>query len=193
MSEDELPIRWIRIAGFVDALSARIASGRLESEGIPVTVLNEQFLTANWLMSSAVGGVQVLVPAEPADIARQLLSQHARVVGAKHPLLSMCCDELRSAWGAQTRFVWSWRPLEDSIAGLTHRRWFPGHEAVVQTGLWNRLNVFEADANTLLKLDWRDAQRDPHATAQRLSSWLGLDADTDRIARAAAFVRIDPA
>ena len=76
MSEDT-PIRWIRIAGFVDALAARIASGRLESEGIPVTVLNEHFVTANWLMSGAVGGVQVLVPAEQAELAAQLLKQQA--------------------------------------------------------------------------------------------------------------------
>lgn len=77
MSDDEAPIRWIRIAGFTDALSARIASGRLESEGIPVTVLNEHFVTANWLLSSAVGGVQVLVPAEHVEVSRQLLRDQA--------------------------------------------------------------------------------------------------------------------
>lgn len=73
MSENESSIHWVRIASFVDALAARIASGRLESEGIPVTVLNEHFVTANWLMSGAVGGVQVLVPVEHVDIAKQLL------------------------------------------------------------------------------------------------------------------------
>jgi len=49
-------------------------------------------------------------------------------VGAKHPLLSLCGPDLVEAWGAETLFFWSWRPLRESVAGLQRRGWFPGHQ-----------------------------------------------------------------
>ena len=41
-----------------------------------------------------------------------------RWVGMKHPLLSLCGDDLVQAWGEDTRFIRCCRPLEDSIDSL---------------------------------------------------------------------------
>ncbi|MDP1635911.1 MAG: hypothetical protein Q8L69_14680, partial [Gallionellaceae bacterium] len=53
-------------------------------------------------------------------------------VGAKHPLLAMCLDDLGNAWGDALHIVRIQRPLPDSIAGLARRHWFPGFEEGLQ-------------------------------------------------------------
>lgn len=42
----------------------------------------------------------------------------SRCIGCKHPLLSLCGDDLLEAWGAETRFIWTYRPLEESIESI---------------------------------------------------------------------------
>ncbi|MEK7867429.1 MAG: DUF2007 domain-containing protein [Planctomycetota bacterium] len=54
----------------IDAEMARLA---LESEGIPVRVLDAHLVAANWFLAMAVGGIRVQVPAECAARARNLL------------------------------------------------------------------------------------------------------------------------
>ena len=45
-------------------------------------------------------------------------------VGAKHPLLSLCGDDLVEAWGPAVRFIWTWRPLDESIASIRRTDWW---------------------------------------------------------------------
>ena len=60
-------------------------------------------------------------------------------IGAKHPLLSLAGPDLLAAWGPETRFVWTWRPLANSVAALQRRAWFPGREPSIQETLRNAL------------------------------------------------------
>ncbi len=73
---------------------------------------------------------------------------HKGVVGAKHPLLCLCGDDLLTAWGADTIFLRSWRPLNESIERLRARNWFSHREDQLQRRLWNALEGF-CQANAL--------------------------------------------
>ncbi|HPC03538.1 MAG TPA: DUF2007 domain-containing protein [Syntrophales bacterium] len=56
-------------------VKARIVSGRLESEGIPVKLRYEAVGTIYGLTLDGLGEVKVLVPAEEASRARDVLSR----------------------------------------------------------------------------------------------------------------------
>ena len=73
MTEDQL----VTVGSYIDPIQAHIASGRLESEGIPVVVADEHYIWANWMLSNALGGVKVQVPSSYAEKSRQILSDLA--------------------------------------------------------------------------------------------------------------------
>lgn len=50
------------ISTYTFAFDAYIIKGRLESEGIPAYVHDDQYITIDWMMSQAIGGVKVSVP-----------------------------------------------------------------------------------------------------------------------------------
>ena len=63
-------------------------------------------------------------------------------VAIKHPLLLWSADDLLEACGTAARFIWSYRPLNESIDKLTERAWWPGGERFIQTALWNKVKPF---------------------------------------------------
>ncbi len=65
----------IAIDRFFHPTDAHIAAGRLESVGIPVFLLGINHATANWLMSIALGGIRLQVPANRTDEARSILAE----------------------------------------------------------------------------------------------------------------------
>lgn len=69
---------WTTVDRFFHPTDAHIAAGKLESEGIPVFLLGINHASVNWLMSNALGGIRLQVPASHADDARQLLAQMAK-------------------------------------------------------------------------------------------------------------------
>jgi hypothetical protein len=111
--------------------------------------------------------------------------------GAKHPLLSLCGPDLLEAWGSGTRFIWAYRPLEDSIAGLERRNWFKGVDAArMQRQLWNTLHDFEHQHGAaMVRLLWPQIKRDPAWAVDQLCSLLGLQRSEATIGRAVSFVR----
>jgi hypothetical protein len=114
----------------------------------------------------------------------------SRLIGAKHPLLSLCGEDLLEAWGAHTRFLWSWRPLEESVAGLQRRGWFGADAPALQRRLWEALVRFDASHPGLVsKLDWNEVKADPLRGARELASFAGIDADEERLQQAAAGIR----
>ena len=64
------------VEAFSDPLEAHIAKGRLEAEGIPTFIADENHIWANWMMSHALGGVKVQVDQSNADAAKHILQQH---------------------------------------------------------------------------------------------------------------------
>jgi len=114
---------------------------------------------------------------------------HPAPSGAKHPLLSLCGDDLIAAWGAETQFVWTWRPLEQSIAGLQRRLWFPGVEESLQKRLWKALNDFASRHGDVVRLDWAQVQSDPVKATRQLAALAGLERSDDQLLTAARFIR----
>lgn len=66
---------WVIVDSFIDVIHADIVRGRLEAEGIPAILGNRHLVTAEWLYSQAMGGVQILVPLEQIDEARTIIAQ----------------------------------------------------------------------------------------------------------------------
>ncbi len=65
----------VTIASYPDAIKAHLARGRLEAEGIPAVVADEYYISANWMMSNAIGGVKVQVPERFVASAAQVLRE----------------------------------------------------------------------------------------------------------------------
>jgi tetratricopeptide (TPR) repeat protein len=114
----------------------------------------------------------------------------APYIGAKHPLLTLCGPELLEAWGTGTRFVWAWRPLEESIASLQKRGWWPGSEVAVQSRLWVAADEFFASQEHL-QIKFCDTLGDPERQVDRLIEFLELrPTDSQRRAAVSAIQRI---
>ncbi|MGH7172900.1 MAG: hypothetical protein ACRELF_10875 [Gemmataceae bacterium] len=110
-------------------------------------------------------------------------------IGAKHPLLSLCGPDLVAAWGSGTRFIWSWRPFEESVAGIERRQWLNGYEASLQQKLWEALNDFERSHPEVVRIDWRHVKSDPARAARELASLAGIEPSAAQLQTAAEFVR----
>lgn len=66
------------VASFIEAYQAHILRGRLNSEGIPALVVDDQTATINWMYSQAIGGVKVTVPDEYYEQARSIAMGRAK-------------------------------------------------------------------------------------------------------------------
>jgi hypothetical protein len=111
------------------------------------------------------------------------------IVGAKHPLLSLCSTDLLTAWGTDTKFIWCWRPLEESIEKLKSRVWFEGLEEAMQSRLWDVLSEFEESHRCVIRLDWNRLKRDPIWAVSELSSILGIQPEEHVAKSAAEFIK----
>lgn len=78
LKTDSQKPKWTTIDRFFHPTDAHIAAGKLQSEGIPVFLLGINHASANWLLSNALGGIRLQVPASHVDDARQLLAQIAK-------------------------------------------------------------------------------------------------------------------
>jgi len=63
------------IATYSFPYEAQIARARLDSEGIPAFVADEQTINMQWLYSNALGGVRLQVPQQFAEQAHGILSE----------------------------------------------------------------------------------------------------------------------
>jgi hypothetical protein len=109
-------------------------------------------------------------------------------VGAKHPLLSLCGDDLVAAWGPAVRFIWTWRPLDESIASMQRKGWFKPHGEKLQRRLWDYVNRFFAGREHL-RVDFSDMLADPAREIRRIVEYVDLPPDDDRFAAALASIR----
>ncbi|MBN1430275.1 MAG: DUF2007 domain-containing protein [Anaerolineae bacterium] len=66
---------FVTIATFSHPVQAHIVKARLEAEGIWAFVADESTITANWLMSIALGGVRLQVNGKDAENALDILDQ----------------------------------------------------------------------------------------------------------------------
>lgn len=71
-------------------MEAQLARMRLESEGVLVFMLSINQASANWLMSNALGGIQIQVPPSEAARARQILKDNPVVAEAPEEVCPAC-------------------------------------------------------------------------------------------------------
>lgn len=113
-------------------------------------------------------------------------------IGAKAPMLSLCGPDLIAAWGkAGLRFIWSWRPFDESLAGLQRREWFKGHDlAEIQQKIWNTISAFDsAHPGLLIRHEWNRVKKDPLAAARELASLAGIQPTPEQYQYAAELVK----
>lgn len=65
----------VAIRKFRDLPEALLAKGSLESSGIECTLADDNMVRMDWFYSNAIGGIKLLVNAEDAESAEQILSQ----------------------------------------------------------------------------------------------------------------------
>lgn len=65
----------VLIRRYRDSLEASLAKSILDSAGVESFLVDDNLVRLHWFYSNAVGGVKVLVRAEDADTARELLQQ----------------------------------------------------------------------------------------------------------------------
>ena len=117
-----------------------------------------------------------------------LEASHPGAAGAKHPLLSLCGEDLRAAWGGDTKFVWAWRPLDESVASLQRRGWWPGKERDLQTRLWQAVRDFFAGQEHL-QIVHADLLEHPQGEMQRMIEYLALSPSEQARRQAVDFIR----
>lgn len=99
---------------------AHVSRGLLESEGVPVTLVNEHHVGANWPMSLALGGVQVSVPAELegqalAVLARRSSGEYENALSASLEQQPTACPVCR---GTEFKRTTSWGHVLLALATL---------------------------------------------------------------------------
>ena len=94
-------------------------------------------------------------------------------VAAKHPLLSLCGDDLLEAWGKDTKFIWTHRPLEDSIESLKRRGWWQGRQDEIQKKLWDCVTAFFSE-QPHLKIEFSEMLKSPAEQIDRIIEFLGI-------------------
>jgi len=110
-------------------------------------------------------------------------------VGMKHPLLSLCGPDLLKAWGPSVRFIWAWRPLDNSTKSLIGLNWFSSAKSEqCQQTLWAAMNKFSAD-HEHLRIDFAHMMADPRLQVMRLVDYLGLAPTEEQIADATAYIQ----
>ena len=110
-------------------------------------------------------------------------------VGAKHPLLSLCGDDLVEAWGPAVRFIWTYRPLDESIVSIRRTGWWPEpYGENLQRRLWDEVNRFFA-GHEHLRVDFSDMLADPAREIMRIAEYVDLHPDGEHFAAALASIQ----
>jgi hypothetical protein len=110
-------------------------------------------------------------------------------IGAKHPLLALSLNDLLQAWGSKTKFVWSYRPLRESIAKLQKRGWFGDKAEYIQQQLWRALQVFHSEhKQRCLVIDYRELRTNRTHTIHELVRYLEISPSQSQLLEAINWV-----
>jgi len=103
-------------------------------------------------------------------------------VGMKHPLLSLCGEDLVQAWGEQTDFIRCCRPVDESIKSLIKLN-YRGDADSVQRQLLVELERF-FDNRRHLPVAFSDMMNNPELQIMRLIDFLEITPEQGEIAAA---------
>lgn len=89
--------RWAVVATYSYPYEAQIARARLIAEEIPARIENEHTINMYWLYSNAMGGVRLMVIAEYAAMAREIIAQDfSEDVEQQFKIKADCCPQCGS-------------------------------------------------------------------------------------------------
>jgi hypothetical protein len=120
-------------------------------------------------------------------IQEQELRGNSQWVGMKHPLLSLCADDIVEAWGKDIRFIWSCRPLENSINSLDSRDWWTNGE-IVQGTLWSALTRFFKQ-QPHLRIEFSQMMTHPEKEIGRIIEYVGMTPSKEQVKSALRFIQ----
>jgi hypothetical protein len=110
-------------------------------------------------------------------------------IGMKHPLLCLCGPDLLQAWGQSMRFIWAWRPLDNSINSLVRLNWWTSDKSEQsQRTLWTATTKFFADREHL-RIDFAAMMADPRQQVVWLIDYLGLEPTENQIVAAINYIQ----
>lgn len=109
-------------------------------------------------------------------------------VGCKHPLLTLCGEDLLEAWGGDTRFIWTYRPLDESIDSIVRLNWWPKQGEHLQRTLWHEAHNFFSKTQHL-RVEFADMLDDPRRQVARLAEYLNLQPTEEQFQAAVAFIQ----
>jgi hypothetical protein len=69
---------WVTVARLVDPIGASVLRGCLEAAGIPAVISDANIVQTNALLTNAVGGVRVQVPAHYVESAKHAIEEYER-------------------------------------------------------------------------------------------------------------------
>lgn len=151
------------------------------------------FLSANlryWWQEPFL--IERIFSAQRIWLLNQWISQPNKIklkaVGAKHPLLCLCSEDILSAWGQNTKFIWAYRSLDESIASLAKQGWWHPLECRrVQEILWEEANAFFSK-NEHLRLEHEALVKEPVGQIKRMIEYLHLSPNDTEVRAAADFI-----
>ena len=118
--------------------------------------------------------------------SREALGNHW--VGCKHPLLVLCGEDLIEAWGPETRFIWSYRALDESIESIVRLNWWPEQGERLQRILWEEVHKFFCNTE-YLRVELAEMLDDPRRQVERIVEYVRLQPTAGQIEAAVAFIR----
>jgi hypothetical protein len=111
-------------------------------------------------------------------------------IGAKHPLLSLSLKDMLTAWGEETKFIWCYRSLDESISQLKQRKWFGSRTKQLQKKLWESLESFNSDHPLKFKkIEFHEMRREREKTVNDVVNFLGISPQSFQIANAITWIR----
>ena len=160
------------IAGILHRLGVRMGKRFHHShfEDQQLAILARRWWNEPTLVESIPPATRV---AELRDWVGNLEHDGYKFVGGKHPLLLLAADDLMAAWGNQTKLIWSWRPLGQSVASLQRRAWWPENDERIQLRLWEAANRFFQNRSHC-KICYRELLESPALQVERLIDYLGI-------------------
>jgi hypothetical protein len=116
-----------------------------------------------------------------AEWVKEREAAGARWVGIKHPLLSLCGEDLVQAWGEETRFIRCCRPLEESVKSMKIGMGYKGDAELRQRTLLDELDRFLA-GRPHLQVGFSDMMEHPEEEIKRMIEFLEIAPEPERIA-----------
>jgi len=71
--------KWVTIATFNFSHEAHLARTRLESQGIPTNIADEQIVSLNWLYAPAIGGIKLNVLESDMQRAKEIFAEGSNI------------------------------------------------------------------------------------------------------------------